>query len=201
LKVKHFATAQEAKRKDVEHAFGVLQARFQIVCQPARLRDEATLQDIMETIQCMSPNDSPLAVLAQQGAEAAGPNRRMSEHDARWRITQNRVAWEYNREWDDLYNVIEDQRCLRLRTPSPPRRSLVDNVALVGKCGFRALMRPLSGLDWCWLRRFLASVLRVIYRKDARMSHEYQCNAWGAKSGKMHNLPILTSSSHLLLYP
>jgi hypothetical protein len=26
----------------------------------------------------------------------------------------------------------------------------------------------------------------VIYRKDARMSHEYQCNAWGAKSGKMH---------------
>jgi hypothetical protein len=30
-----------------------------------------------------------------------------------------------------------------------------------------------SGLDWCWLRRFFTSVLRVIYRKDARMSHEY----------------------------
>jgi hypothetical protein len=44
-------------------------------------------------------------------------------------------------------------------------------------------------------------VLPVIYRKDARMIHEYQCNAWGAKSGKMHNLPILTPSSHLLLYP
>jgi hypothetical protein len=29
-------------------------------------------------------------------------------------------------------------------------------------------------------------MLRVIYRKDARMSHEHQCNAWGAKSGKMH---------------
>jgi hypothetical protein len=41
----------------------------------------------------------------------------------------------------------------------------------------------------------------AVYHKDARMSHEYQCNDWGAKSGKMHNLPILNSSSHLLLYP
>jgi hypothetical protein len=49
LKAKHFAIAQEAQRKDVEHAFGVLQARFQIVWQPARLWDEATLQDIMTT--------------------------------------------------------------------------------------------------------------------------------------------------------
>jgi hypothetical protein len=27
-------------------------------------------------------------------------------------------------------------------------------------------------------------VLRVIYRKGARMSHEYQYNAWGAKRGE-----------------
>jgi hypothetical protein len=26
----------------------------------------------------------------------------------------------------------------------------------------------------------------VIYHKDARMSHEYQCNAWGVKSDMMH---------------
>jgi hypothetical protein len=43
LKAKHFATAQEAQRKYVERAFGVLQARFQIVRQPAHLWDEATL--------------------------------------------------------------------------------------------------------------------------------------------------------------
>jgi hypothetical protein len=48
------------------------------------------------------------------------------------------------------------------------------------------VLLEVSGFDWCWLRRFLESVLRMIYRKDARMSHEHQCNAWGAKSGKMH---------------
>jgi hypothetical protein len=47
LKAKHFATAQEAQRKYVERAFGVLQARFQIVRQPAHLWDEATLWDSM----------------------------------------------------------------------------------------------------------------------------------------------------------
>jgi hypothetical protein len=81
----------------------------------------------METIQCMARDGSPLAVLAQQGAEAANliiteksssvprrepsvsdndrarharsevassasPNHRLSEHDARWRITQSRAA-------------------------------------------------------------------------------------------------------------
>jgi hypothetical protein len=43
------------------------------------------------------------------------------------------------------------------------------------------VLLEVSGLDWCWLRRFFASVLRVIYHKDARMSHEYQCNAWRYK--------------------
>jgi hypothetical protein len=47
------------------------------------------------------------------------------------------------------------------------------------------VLLAVTGLDWCWLQRFLESVLRVIYRKDARMSHEYQCNAWGANSDKM----------------
>jgi hypothetical protein len=47
LKDKNFAKAQESQRKDVERAFGVLQARFAIVRGPARLWDEATLRDIM----------------------------------------------------------------------------------------------------------------------------------------------------------
>jgi hypothetical protein len=46
-KDKIFAAAQEAQRKDVERAFGVLQARFAIVRNRARFWDEATLRDIM----------------------------------------------------------------------------------------------------------------------------------------------------------
>jgi hypothetical protein len=46
-KKKYFAKAQEACRKDVERAFGVLQSRFAIVRGPARLWDEDTLHDIM----------------------------------------------------------------------------------------------------------------------------------------------------------
>ncbi|XP_020398640.1 uncharacterized protein [Zea mays] len=47
----YFAKAQEAARKDVERAFGVLQSRFAIVRGPARLWDEETLNNIM--ISCI----------------------------------------------------------------------------------------------------------------------------------------------------
>ncbi|KAL0008142.1 hypothetical protein SO802_009644 [Lithocarpus litseifolius] len=47
-KRKLFAKAQEANRKDVERAFGVLQARFTIVRGPARFFYSETLQDIMK---------------------------------------------------------------------------------------------------------------------------------------------------------
>uniref|UniRef100_A0A2N9FEH0 DDE Tnp4 domain-containing protein n=1 Tax=Fagus sylvatica TaxID=28930 RepID=A0A2N9FEH0_FAGSY len=47
-KKKHFAKVQEACRKDVECAFGILQSRFSIVRGPARFWDEATLNDIMK---------------------------------------------------------------------------------------------------------------------------------------------------------
>jgi hypothetical protein len=43
----YFAKAQEAARKDVEQAFGVLQSRFAIVRGPTRLWDEYTLSNIM----------------------------------------------------------------------------------------------------------------------------------------------------------
>ena len=44
---KYFAKAQEACRKDVERAFGVLQARFAIVRVPACVWDEDTIQLVM----------------------------------------------------------------------------------------------------------------------------------------------------------
>jgi hypothetical protein len=43
LKDKIFAAAQESQWKDVERAFGVLQARFAIIQNPARFWDEETL--------------------------------------------------------------------------------------------------------------------------------------------------------------
>lgn len=45
----HFARMQEAYRKDVERAFGVLQARFAIVKGPARFWDQVDLYYIMKT--------------------------------------------------------------------------------------------------------------------------------------------------------
>ncbi|XP_042962337.1 uncharacterized protein LOC122296601 [Carya illinoinensis] len=46
-KKKYFAAAQESARKDVEHAFGVLQARFAIIRGPARFFHIETLNEIM----------------------------------------------------------------------------------------------------------------------------------------------------------
>ncbi|CAH9107624.1 unnamed protein product [Cuscuta europaea] len=46
-KKKLFASMQETFRKDVERAFGILQARWAIVRGPVRLHDIRTLCDIM----------------------------------------------------------------------------------------------------------------------------------------------------------
>ncbi|XP_020266390.1 uncharacterized protein LOC109841871 [Asparagus officinalis] len=46
-KHRHFAKEQEGARKGVEHAFGVLQSRFAIVRNPARLWDKDNLKHIM----------------------------------------------------------------------------------------------------------------------------------------------------------
>ncbi|XP_019173883.1 PREDICTED: uncharacterized protein LOC109169455 [Ipomoea nil] len=48
-KKKLFAMMQEACRKDVERAFGVLQSRFAIVKGPARFWDKCVLHDIMSS--------------------------------------------------------------------------------------------------------------------------------------------------------
>ncbi|KAI7950916.1 hypothetical protein MJO29_009590 [Puccinia striiformis f. sp. tritici] len=49
LERQHFAKMQEALRKDVERAFGVLQARFAIVAQPAQGWSQKKLYEIMKT--------------------------------------------------------------------------------------------------------------------------------------------------------
>jgi hypothetical protein len=47
VKDQNFTKAQESQRKDVERAFGVLQARFAIVRGAARFWDKVTLGEIM----------------------------------------------------------------------------------------------------------------------------------------------------------
>ncbi|XP_057451272.1 uncharacterized protein LOC130743157, partial [Lotus japonicus] len=46
---KLFAKVQQGCRKDIERAFGVLQARFKIICEPARLWDIDDLSIIMRS--------------------------------------------------------------------------------------------------------------------------------------------------------
>jgi hypothetical protein len=52
-KNKYFAKAQEAARKDVERAFGILQSRFAIVRGAGRLWDTETLGNIMKACVIM----------------------------------------------------------------------------------------------------------------------------------------------------
>ncbi|XP_038707268.1 putative nuclease HARBI1 [Tripterygium wilfordii] len=54
-KTKHFVRCQESARKDVERAFGVLQARFAIVRGPARYLETDTLNDIMIACVVLHP--------------------------------------------------------------------------------------------------------------------------------------------------
>ncbi|XP_039837514.1 uncharacterized protein LOC120698095 isoform X2 [Panicum virgatum] len=46
-KTQHFAAVQEGARKDIERAFGVLQARWAVICGPAYGWDREQLSDIM----------------------------------------------------------------------------------------------------------------------------------------------------------
>jgi hypothetical protein len=118
----------------------------------------------------MTPNGSPLALLAQQGAEAvnlpstgrnnqamrarseavssASPNRHLSKHDVRRRVTHNRNAQEYGCNWDDLRNVIEDWRRIRNKTPSPPSRFLARDITPTGRSEFHTLAGPLREVRW-----------------------------------------------------
>jgi hypothetical protein len=55
---------------------------------------------------------------------------------------------EYDRNRDDLRNVIEDQRRIWDRTPSRPQLFLARDVTPTGRSGFHALAGPLSEVRW-----------------------------------------------------
>jgi hypothetical protein len=138
------------------------------------------LQTIMESIQWMTSEDSPLIALAQQGAEvanvivaqrstgntrgessvgnqsndrgkrarsetasSASGNHCLADNDARRRFTQNRHLRECDCDCKDLRNVIDDRRCLRVRSPTPPRHSPARDVTPSERGSFRALALPL----------------------------------------------------------
>jgi hypothetical protein len=61
--------------------------------------------------------------------------------------------------------------------------------------GLALVLLVVTGLNWCWLRRFLASWLRVVYQKYAYMTQQYKCNAWGAKSSMQHDYKQLTHTN------
>jgi hypothetical protein len=63
--------------------------------------------------------------------------------------------------------------------------------------GLALLLLGVSALDLCWLRRFLMSLLHVVYRKYASMRHQHKCNAWGAKYKMLHDHEYL---NHINLY-
>jgi hypothetical protein len=83
-----------------------------------------------------------------EATSSASPKQYQSEHDVRQRITQNHNAREYGHNRNDLRNVIEDQRRIRDRTPSPPPRVLTRDVTPTGRSGFHALAGPLREVRW-----------------------------------------------------
>ena len=83
-KKKLFAQAQESYRKDVEHAFGVLQSRFAIVRGPARPHEIENLHDIMTaciTIHNMIVEDEREAGLYDYRYDAMGTRVHMSHEE------------------------------------------------------------------------------------------------------------------------
>jgi hypothetical protein len=56
--------------------------------------------------------------------------------------------WETGRDRDNLHNVIEDQRHLKTRTPTPPRRSLAGDGVPLGRGSFCGLATPLQDVRW-----------------------------------------------------
>jgi hypothetical protein len=81
-------------------------------------------------------------------AALASGNRCLADNDVHQQITQNYRQREYCRDRDNLRNVIDDQRRLRARSPTPPRCSLARDDTPSGSGGFRALASSLRQIVW-----------------------------------------------------
>jgi hypothetical protein len=83
-----------------------------------------------------------------EATSSTSPRWHLSKRDAHRHIMQNHNTREYNRNQNDLRNILEDQRCIRHRTPSPPPRVLTRDVTPTGRSGFHALAGPLREVRW-----------------------------------------------------
>jgi hypothetical protein len=104
LKDKNFAKAQESQRKDVERAFGVLQARFAIVRGPARLWDEATLRDIM--IACVIMHN----MIIEDERDANRVYESYDKRDAETEHVVSRTGTSNFTSFIDKHEEIQDSR-------------------------------------------------------------------------------------------
>ncbi|XP_026459152.1 protein ALP1-like [Papaver somniferum] len=111
-KKKFFAKRQEAVRKDVERAFGVLQARWHIVKGPERMRNVKDIGKIMKT--CIILHNMIIEHERQQGVDPESwrplPDENVEpvvpQHDCAFLVRDKEV---HNELKIDLINQLWDQ--------------------------------------------------------------------------------------------
>jgi hypothetical protein len=83
-----------------------------------------------------------------EAASSTSGNRRLANNDARRRITQNHQMRECGRDCEDIRNIIDDQMRLRVRSPTPTRRSPARDITSSGRDDFCVLASPLRQVVW-----------------------------------------------------
>jgi hypothetical protein len=113
-KTHHFSTAQEGARKDIERAFGVLQARWAVIRGPAYGWKRDRIRDIMMACICMHN----MIVEDEQGFETNTNFDRIGVlADLRTRITSERKAFV-----DTQHKLRNKEAYLQLR------QDLIDHI-------------------------------------------------------------------------
>lgn len=118
-KTKLYAKCQESLRKDVERCFGILQACWQILVNPCRLFDEASMKDIIMT--CVILHNMRLHFRhsnpeLQNQVENVHPDLPSSETAGFSRASQrtfdemceDRIHIRSSQQYDELRNVLID---------------------------------------------------------------------------------------------